>query len=127
MKKILPYLFTILLAIVITLILNHLMCDQDARLKKAKEQAEKKIDSLNTIIKLREDSIRIIQDRISGYLAEVDTLKEKIDQKDSQIKYYKGKGRFDYVHTPDSLHRELNFIIKQRLSGDSSATDRAPR
>lgn len=127
MKKNLPYFFTILLAIIITLILNNFMCDRDTKLKNAKEQAEKKIDSLNTIITLREDSIRVIQGRISAYLAEVVSLQEKINKKDSQIKYYKGQGRFDYVHTPDSLHRELNLIIKQRLSGDSGATDRAPR
>lgn len=125
MKTIVQILLAVIITISATLLLDYLFCDKNFDLEK--ERVNQQIDSLNAEIKIREDSIRVIEQQIKQFKVEISLLDEKIKQKDQQITYYKGKGKFEYVHSPDSLHRELNIIIKQRLSEDSSSADHIPR
>lgn len=116
MNKIVQYLLSVVVIVGATLLVNYLVCGKKPDFEQEKARLNQQIDSLNTVIKVREDSILVIEGRIAGIEAEIVSLQEKIQKKDQQITYFKGKGRFEYVHSPDSLHHELNDLIKQRLS-----------
>ncbi len=108
-------------------ILYNLFFDHTSELERKIAEVKLQNDSLNSEIRVREDSLRISAERVVLLQQEISGLDEKIHTKDKQITYYKTKGRFEYEFSTDSLHRELNRIIKQRLQGIASSTDSISR
>ncbi|MBN1561506.1 hypothetical protein JW998_14745 [candidate division KSB1 bacterium] len=115
------------LGVVLAVIVQHFACDSSEEYEELKKRYEAKIDSLQSVIEARNELISAIEDSIKQTESEIAKLHESILKMDHQITYYKGKGRFDYVQSMDSLHAELNRLIKQRLAEADSAADRTPR
>ena len=126
MKNTLQVVILIIIIIIITVVIDRVFFMKTAGLEEVKKQVQGQIDSLNAEIGAREDSISAINNRIAEYEEQLTTLHTQILAKDRQINYYKRKGRFEYEFSNDSLYRELNAIIKQRLSEVSSAGDSLP-
>jgi septal ring factor EnvC (AmiA/AmiB activator) len=115
------------LGVLLAVIVQHFTCDSSTAYEELKEHYEAKIDSLQSVIEARDKLISAIEDSIKHAESEIAKLHESILKMDHQITYYKGKGRFDYVQSMDSLHVELNRLVKQRLAEVDSTADRTPR
>jgi Tfp pilus assembly protein PilO len=128
MKNIVQTVVLIILAVVLTLVLNYFLCsdNNDEELQKLKAKMTSQIDSLNQVIKISEDSLAAIRIRSTK-------IEQTIAKLDSSIKIQKKiiknleKRRFVYEGTPDDLHHDLNILYKRSLAEDSSATERQPR
>ena len=118
----------IVLSVALTLVLQHILCSRpDGGYDEIRKQYQAKIDSLQRVIEERNQRILAIEEKIKATEGEIAKLEQGIRDKDRQINYYKGKGRFDYVQSMDSLRAELNRLIKQRLAVVDSTADRVPR
>ncbi|MBN1464156.1 hypothetical protein JXA02_00240 [candidate division KSB1 bacterium] len=127
MKKILSAVALLALGALLAVIVGYLVCDSPGDYEELKERYEAKIDSLQSVIEARNELISAIEDSIRHTQADIARLLESIQKMDHQLTYYKGKGRFDYVQSMDSLHAELNRLVRLRLAGADSAADRTPR
>ena len=127
MKKVLSAIVLVALGGVLAIIVQRFACAPSEDYKELRARYEARIDSLQKVIETRNEQITAIEDSIRHTEDEIENLEQSIKNKDRQITYYKGKGRFDYVQSMDSLHVELNRLIKQRLAEVDSTTDRTPR
>jgi septal ring factor EnvC (AmiA/AmiB activator) len=127
MKKILSVSAMIILGVLLTLALQQFLCSRPDSYETIRKQYQAKIDSLQRVIEERNQRIIEIEEKIKLTETEITKLEQGIRDKDRQITYYKGKGRFDYVYSIDSLYAELNRLIKQRLAEVDSTADRLPR
>jgi len=127
MKNVLRILLLIIIVAVVSIIIDRVFFVNKHDLAEAKKQAQNKIDSLNTVINFREDSLLAISNKISNYEHELTSLRAEISKKNRQINFYKNKGRFEYEASNDSLYRELNDILKLRVNEVVSAADSIPR
>ena len=112
----------ILAVVAAAVIFDRIFCMRDTDLEAEKRRTQNSIDSLNQVIQMREDSLASINQRIAFYEKNIDGLKEQIAENDRQIDYYKRSGRFEYASSTDSLHRELDRLVKRRL-GEAVSTD----
>jgi len=127
MKNALSIGLLIIIVAGLSVLIDRLFFVETFDLEAEKARVQSQIDSLNAKIQQRDDSLKVIGERLAGYQSELASLQVKIDRKDKQIHYYEEKGRFDYDLPPDSLHRELNDIIKQRLRLAGSPADSLSR
>lgn len=127
MKNALSVGLLIIIVAALSVIIDRLFFVETSDLEAEKVRVQFQVDSLNAEIQQREDSLTAIGQRIAGYESELVELQSKLVLKDQQIEYYEEKGRFDYDLPPDSLHNELNTIIRQRLGLASSPADSLPR
>lgn len=125
-SKVISAIVLLALGGLLAIVVQHFVCDSPEDYDELKEHYEAKIDSLQSVIEARNELISAIEDSIRRTENEIAKLHESILKMDRQISYYKGKGRFDYVQSMDSLHAELNRLIKQRLAEADSAADRTP-
>ncbi|MCB0291355.1 MAG: hypothetical protein KDH97_13965 [Calditrichaeota bacterium] len=116
-EKLRTLLLIFIVALVTILLYRLFFPGEDTHaIKKEIERREQRIDSLQTVIQQRNDSLAVIHTRVAEYEKNIGDLKTKIDEKDQQITYYQSrKGRFNYGASSDSLLHELNIIAKQRL------------
>ncbi len=125
MKNVLTTFLVIVVTLVSGVLIGRYVLSNTSELEREIDRMKQRNDSLNVVIRQWQDSLRKSQEKIARYQEQIARLDKKILQKQKEINYYKRKGRFEYEFSTDSLHRELNAIIKQRLrAGDGP--DRLP-
>ena len=126
-NKVIAAVVLIVLGSLSTFFAQRFACNSSRAYKELRVHYEAKIDSLQGIINARNERIAAIEDSIKHTESEIEILEKSIQNKDRQITHYKGKGRFDYVQSMDSLQTELNRLIKLRLAELDSTANRSPR
>ncbi len=115
MKNVLTTFLVVFITLTAGILIGRYVLSNTSELEREIDRMKQRNDSLNTVIRQWQDSLRQSQEKIARYEEQITRLDQQIRQKQKEINYYKRKGRFEYEFSTDSLHRELNRIIKQRL------------
>ncbi|MBN2089847.1 hypothetical protein JW964_09540 [candidate division KSB1 bacterium] len=128
MKNIVPTIVFVLIGVGLTLVLNYFLCSKPSadEFQRLKAQITSQIDSLNNVIKTKEDSLMAIRTHADAIEQKMAELGDLITAQKKTIETLK-KRRFVYEGSSDNLLNDLNSLYKRSLAEDSSATDRVPR